>query len=218
MKTFRYGRGFSEELVAKRACHACRNRLSPYFHHLIRHLPLHSISPLFSLCLSLASPTLVKSSTHVPKTQPAVHVRTNTPQNTWNPRSIPLYTPAFSTTQPKLYTHQVTNYNCIVVENAMYVCIYSNIYMYSWETDLRILNGRLGRESILRGGYGVIYEEPTWVGDGFGQEAGGMDDLFGRRNRESFFREISMNQTGSSAFFFYTTKKKKMFQKWKNGV
>lgn len=40
----------------------------------------------------------------------------------------------------------------------------------------------------------MIYEEPTWVGDGFGQEAGWMDDLFGRRNRESFFREISMNQ------------------------
>ena len=48
MKTFRYGRGVSEELVAERACHACRNRLSPHFHHLIRHLPntLSSLSPL----------------------------------------------------------------------------------------------------------------------------------------------------------------------------
>ena len=46
MKTFRYGRGVSEELVAERACHACRNRLSPHFHHLIRHLP-NTLSPLF---------------------------------------------------------------------------------------------------------------------------------------------------------------------------
>lgn len=64
----------------------------------------------------------------------------------------------------------------------------------------------------------MIYEEPTWVGDGFGQEAGGMDDLFGRRNRESFFREISMNQTGSSAFFFYTTKKKNVSEVEERGL
>lgn len=40
MKTFRYGGGVSEELVAQRACHACRNRLSPYFHIQITELVL----------------------------------------------------------------------------------------------------------------------------------------------------------------------------------
>ena len=40
MKTFVDSGGITEELVAERACHACFNRLSPHFHHLIRHPPL----------------------------------------------------------------------------------------------------------------------------------------------------------------------------------
>lgn len=45
METFRNGGSIPQELVAERTCHACRNRLSPHLHHLIRHLPNPSFNP-----------------------------------------------------------------------------------------------------------------------------------------------------------------------------
>ena len=38
VKTFRYGGGIFQKLIAKKTSHACRNRFSPHFHDLIRHL------------------------------------------------------------------------------------------------------------------------------------------------------------------------------------